>query len=104
MRPLLSAGCLVLLAACTPLAWQKPEAGRAEAKADLAACSETAQRDAVTAAPHPPPGPRLLPRGSGDIENPAWDMPQELLIQQSLRNHCMRERGYSLARQTARVP
>jgi hypothetical protein len=104
MRAFVVAGCLCLLAACTSLGWQRPEAGRADTSSDLAACGETAQRDAVRAAPHPPPGPRLLPRGSGDIENPAWDMPQELLLQQSLRNECMRERGYRLGPQAARVP
>ena len=104
MRALLAAGCLCLVAACTSLGWQKPEAGLVEARADLAACSESAQRDAFTAVPHPQPGARLLPRSSGDIENPAWDLPQELLLQQSLRNHCMRARGYELARQSARVP
>src|SRR3954468_11428259 len=104
MRALLLAACLSFLAACTQSAWQKPSAGPAQAKADLAACSEAAQRQGFIAAPHPAPGPRLLPRTSGDIENPAWDMPEELLLQPSLRNHCMLERGYRLAPQRAQAP
>jgi hypothetical protein len=103
MRTLLPALGL-LLAACSHATWQKPLTGSAEAAADLAACTRTAQRDAVSAAPHPRPGPRLLPRSQGDLENPAWDVPEELLLQQSLRNHCMRERGYDLAPQQATAP
>jgi hypothetical protein len=103
MRTLLPALCL-LLAACTQTTWQKPLTGSGQAQADLAACSAAAQRDALVAAPHPPPGPRLLPLGHGDLENPAWDVPEELLLQQSLRNRCMRERGYNLAPQQATAP
>jgi hypothetical protein len=103
MRRLLPALAL-LLAACSHATWQKPLTGGAEAAADLAACSAAAAREAVAAAPHPPLGPRRLPLGRTDLENPAWDMPEELLLQPSLRNHCMLERGYRLAPQRAHAP
>ena len=68
---------------------------RAGLQSDLATCSEAAQRAAVSAAPHAL-GPSRLSTGSGDIDNPVAGVPQELLLQQSLRNHCMQERGYTL--------
>ena len=82
----------------------EPSASAAEAEAALADCSLAAQKNAFIAAPHPPPGPGRLPRQPTDIANPAWSMPQEVLLQQSLRNQCMRERGYRLERQAAAIP
>ena len=95
MRRLLALCSLLVIAGCTQQGWQKPLATRAGLASDLAGCREAAQREAVTAAPHAL-GPSRLSTGSGDIDNPVAGVPQELLLQQSLRNHCMQERGYTL--------
>ena len=96
MRALLAALCVPALAACGPTEFQRPLTGGALARADLQSCTESAQRNAFLATPHPPPGPAFLPLGHGSMENPAAQLPQEALVQQSLRNQCMRERGYEL--------
>ena len=102
MRVLLSLWCVLLVAGCTAQSWQKPMATNAGLQSDLATCSEAAQRESAAAAPHAI-GPSRLTVGRTDIANPAADFPQELLLQQSLRNHCMRERGYALG-QAAQLP
>ena len=102
-RPALAAACLLALAGCA-YDWRKPHVGDAAADSALAACDLVAQRNAAAVAPHPPPGPMRLPSPVNDLSNPAWSVPQELLVQQSLRNQCMRERGYRLEAQTQPVP
>ena len=103
MRRLLALCCLLLIAGCTPQGWQKPLVTQAGLQSDLADCRKTAQREAVTAAPHGL-GPHRFAIGRTEIDNPADDLPQELLLQQSLRNQCMQERGYRLAPQAAQLP
>ena len=80
MRAPLAALAVFLLAACASEApeWKKPMTDAAQIRMDLADCTEAAQRDAFIGQPDPL---------------------QELLVQQSLRNECMRGRGYDLAPQ-----
>jgi hypothetical protein len=106
MRALPPLLAVLALAACTPAGWQRPGSDSAALDTDLAGCTRQAQHDAIAAAPSEPAGPRLLPFAGGrDLENPTWDMPQELLLQQSLRNACLRAKGYRLVPEsTAAVP
>ena len=104
IKMLLCWGCISLLAACGPTGWQKPMTSPDQARADLAGCGVIAQRGGVIAAPHPPAALRRLPLEGGDIGNSFQPVPEELLIQQSLRNQCMKERGYRLGSQTATLP
>ena len=77
MRALLAATCLLPLAACASEApeWRKPMTDAAQIRMDLADCAEIAQKQAFVGGQPPD---------------------QELLLQQSLRNECMRGRGYDL--------
>ena len=106
MRTLPPFLAVLALAACTPAGWQGPSGTSTALDSGLADCTRRAQHDAVAAAPSEPGGPRLLPFAGGrDLENPTWDMPQEVLLQQSLRNACMRAKGHLLAPEsTAAVP
>lgn len=95
--PLLVMVLSLALAGCA-YEWRKPQVGEAATDSALAACDLVAQRNAVAVAPRP--APVRLPNSATDFSNPATTLPQELLTQQTLRNQCMRERGYRLERET----
>jgi hypothetical protein len=100
--PLIAAAAALLLSACTPMQWVRPDVTPEQAQLDLAYCQQEAWREARWRSfMYRPYGPMLLhdPWGRRFIwGHPAFGGPfhDEFMEEARLAHFCMRAKGYDL--------
>ncbi len=100
-RMTLSALLLVLLSACAPMRWEKPDTISDIANQDLSECRESARLRAFREGPHfyygfGPPYLVCDRRGRAYFYRPYYPDSDRFLREHSLTNLCMQEKGYKL--------
>ena len=104
MKLFWTAGALLVLAACTPVQWVKPDAGAAQLDADSRECQMQAWQEARWRALsyYGMYGPTLYRDSFGrpffiSPHGPFWDPLGERFMEESrLASFCMRAKGYEL--------
>jgi len=93
---------LLLLAACTPMRWEKPGATQAQANAAADECQSVANTDAwkdqwLNDWPPPWYDPSYMPPYYGAGPVPFWrDYPQTAELEEDMIRFCMHSKGYHL--------
>lgn len=95
----LATALLLVLGACTPSRWDKPDTAPEAAHADLAQCGRSAQQEAFQRTTRPPLFPPFGFRGPFDefVWGPSYQQfaaDQRFYLQSRLTDNCMRAKGY----------